>query len=208
MRFSECSMSFCTIGALVISQSEQICKWGIKYAHLVTTDLVGNTCAPTTHIPSLTKIGPCVLIREWSFTFWCWRETYIHTSVHTYICTDSVTNKNLSGSSEGPLKFSSIAGGPQEQKRHVVKSNEGSSYISRVVRETYVSGRFLDILASTVVPNPFGPYGPGPFIIWKNFLRSYLVFEMEAASCLWSWTISRGQNLRKGLHIFILWMSW
>ena len=34
----------------VISQSEQICKWGIKYAHLVTTDHVGSTCAPP-HFP-------------------------------------------------------------------------------------------------------------------------------------------------------------
>ena len=29
----------------VISQLEQICKWGIKYEHLVTTDHVGSTCA-------------------------------------------------------------------------------------------------------------------------------------------------------------------
>ena len=29
----------------VISQSEQICKWSIKYAHLVTTDHMGSTCA-------------------------------------------------------------------------------------------------------------------------------------------------------------------
>ena len=31
---------------LVISQSQQICKWGLKYAHLVMTDHVGSTCAP------------------------------------------------------------------------------------------------------------------------------------------------------------------
>ena len=72
----------------VISQSEQICKWGIKYAHSVMTDHVGSICAPTTHIPSLTKISHCVLIRERRFTFWCWRDlTYIHPSVHTYIQT-------------------------------------------------------------------------------------------------------------------------
>ena len=97
---------------LVISQSEQICKWGIKYAHSVT-DHMGSTCAPpTTHILSLMKIGHCILIREWRFTFWCWRETYIsthlhqyiHTSVHTY--TDRVKKWKLSGPS-------SIAGGPQ-----------------------------------------------------------------------------------------------
>ena len=121
----------------VISQSEQICKWGIKYVHLVTTDHMGSTCAhhyphtkivshtelwifdilllanqnryanevlsmcirwwqttwvvlvpPTTHIPSLTKIGHCVLIREQRFTFWCWRDlTNLHPSICTYIQT-------------------------------------------------------------------------------------------------------------------------
>ena len=41
----------------VVSQSEQICKWGIKYAHLVMADQVESTvlCAPTTHIPNFTK---------------------------------------------------------------------------------------------------------------------------------------------------------
>ena len=123
----------------VISQSEQICKWGIKYVHSVTTDHMGSTCAhhyphtkfhqcspyrtldiwtflllanqnryanevsnmrirwrqtmwvvlvpPTTHIPSLTKIGHCVLIRERRFAFWSWRwsdmSTYISTSIQT-----------------------------------------------------------------------------------------------------------------------------
>ena len=33
----------------VISQSEQICKWGVKYAHSMTTDHVGSTCIP--HYP-------------------------------------------------------------------------------------------------------------------------------------------------------------
>ena len=121
----------------VISQSEQICKWGIKYAHSVTTDHMGSSCTnhyphtkfhqcspyrtldvwllllanqnryanevlnmpiwwqkttwvvlvpPTTHIPRLTKIGHCVLIREWRFTFWCWRDlTSVHTYIHQYI---------------------------------------------------------------------------------------------------------------------------
>ena len=62
----------------VISQSEQICKWGIKYAHSVTTDHMGSTCAPTTHIPSFTKIGYCVLIREAKIYLFCWWATYIH----------------------------------------------------------------------------------------------------------------------------------
>ena len=119
----------------VISQSEQICKWGIKTVYLVMTCYMGSTCAHhyphtkfhqcspyrtldiwlflllpnqnryanevlnmrirwrqtmwvilepiTTHIPSLMKFGHCVLIRERRFTFWCWRETYISTSIHT-----------------------------------------------------------------------------------------------------------------------------
>ena len=41
---------------LVISQWEQICKWGIKYAHLVTTDHMGSTCAH--HYPH-TKFHQC-----------------------------------------------------------------------------------------------------------------------------------------------------
>ena len=71
----------------VISQSEQICKWGTKYAHPVMTDHVGITCVPTTRIPSLTKISHWALIyRERGLPFdvdkiW---HTYIHQSVHTY----------------------------------------------------------------------------------------------------------------------------
>ena len=84
----------------VISQFEQICKWGIKYVHSETTD---QYLCPPTHIPSLTKIVHCVLIREWRFTFWCWRETYICSHIHT----DRQCYKwKLSGPS-------SIAGGPQ-----------------------------------------------------------------------------------------------
>ena len=30
---------------LLFSQLKQICKWGIKYAHLLTTDHMYNTCA-------------------------------------------------------------------------------------------------------------------------------------------------------------------
>ena len=40
----------------VIRQSEQICKWGIRYAHLVTTDHMGSTCAH--HYPH-TKFHQC-----------------------------------------------------------------------------------------------------------------------------------------------------
>ena len=92
---------------LVISQLEQICKWGIKYAHSVITDHVGSTCTP--HYPH-TKFdenrSSVILIREQRFTFWCWRETY----VHTYICTYRQRDKwKLSGPS-------SIAGGPQKIK--------------------------------------------------------------------------------------------
>ena len=46
----------------VISQSEQICKWGIKYAHSVMTDHVGSsTCAP--HYPH-TKFDENQLLRS------------------------------------------------------------------------------------------------------------------------------------------------
>ena len=43
---------------------------------------------------------------------------------------------------------------------------------------------FLEILASTYGPGPLGPYGPGPFIIWKNFLSqicSRTIFEIHTA---------------------------
>ena len=63
---------------------------------------------PTTHIPSLTKIGHCVLVREQRFTFWCWRDlTSVHTSVHPY---RQRYNWKLSGPS-------SIAGGPQKKDK-------------------------------------------------------------------------------------------
>ena len=189
-KFHQCSpyRTLWTFDLFVISQSEQICKWGIKYAYSVTTDHMDITCAPptthipsfinvahtelwifeflllanqnrhanavsnmciwwwqttwvvlvpittyipsfinvvhtelcghltflllanqnryvnevlnmrirwrqttwillvpTTHIPSLTKICHCVLIRERRFTIWCWRETNIHTYICTYI---------------------------------------------------------------------------------------------------------------------------
>ena len=43
---------------------------------------------PTTHIPSFTKIGHCVLIREAKiYLWWSYIHTYIHPSVHTYIQT-------------------------------------------------------------------------------------------------------------------------
>ena len=128
----------------VISQSEQLYKWGIKYAHLVTTDHVGSTCAhhylhtisfiseahselwifdffviiqseqickwgtkmrirwrqttwvvlvpPTTHIPSLTKIGHCVLIRE-EKVYLLMLTRNLHLYIHLYIHSDSVTKK-------------------------------------------------------------------------------------------------------------------
>ena len=41
----------------VITQSEQMCKCGIKYAHLMTTDHMGSTCAHHTHIPSFINVA-------------------------------------------------------------------------------------------------------------------------------------------------------
>ena len=50
---------------VVISQSEQICKWGIKYAHLVATDQTGSTCGH--HYPH-TKFHKCITHTElWIF---------------------------------------------------------------------------------------------------------------------------------------------
>ena len=37
-----------------------------------------------------------------------------------------------------------------------------------ILTVVYLFRRFFEILALTYVP---GPYGPGPLIIWKNFLR-------------------------------------
>ena len=91
----------------VISQSEQICKWGIKYAHSVTTDHVSSTCGPTTHIPSFTKIGHCVLIREAKVYLWCdEKPTSIHLYIHPYRQRDKW---KLSGPS-------SISGGSQKRR--------------------------------------------------------------------------------------------
>ena len=42
-----------------------------------------KSCKPISKITRKSKIGHCVLIREWRFTFWCWWETYIVTYVHT-----------------------------------------------------------------------------------------------------------------------------
>ena len=52
---------------VVISQSEQICKWGIKYAHLVMTDHVGSTC---THHYLHTKFHQCSPYRKNSGYIW------------------------------------------------------------------------------------------------------------------------------------------
>ena len=78
----------------VISQSEQICKWGIEYAHLVTTDHVGSTYAHHyPHTKFYKKLVIAFSLEKQRFTFWCWQETYICTYIHTYICTDSMTTE-------------------------------------------------------------------------------------------------------------------
>ena len=69
----------------VISQSEQICKWGIKiikYVHSVTIDHVG-----TTHIPSFTQMGHCVQ----GLPLRLMSNLNICASIHA----DSVTTKNF-----------------------------------------------------------------------------------------------------------------
>ena len=54
IKFHQCTIAHTELWIFylfVISQSEQICKWGNKYVHLVTTDQVGQVPVPiTTHI--------------------------------------------------------------------------------------------------------------------------------------------------------------
>ena len=55
----EAHTEFWIFALYFISQSEQICKWGIKYANSVTKDHLGSTCAhnkPHTKISSLLPI--------------------------------------------------------------------------------------------------------------------------------------------------------
>ena len=63
---------------------------------------------PTTHIPSLTKIGHCILIRKWRFNLLMLTRSYISTC-YTYIITSIQTAWQMKTC--GP---SSIAGGPQK----------------------------------------------------------------------------------------------
>ena len=53
----------------VISQSEQICKWSIKYAHSVTIDHMGSTCAH--HYPH-TKFHQCSPYRTLDIWLFCY----------------------------------------------------------------------------------------------------------------------------------------
>ena len=54
--FVVCLFVCLVVFLVVISQSEQICKWDIKYVHLVTTDHMDSTCAH--HYPH-TKFHQC-----------------------------------------------------------------------------------------------------------------------------------------------------
>ena len=73
------------LGFFVVSQSEQICKWGIKYVHLVTTDHMGSTCVHHYPHTCFMKIGHYVLLRKAKVYLFCWQATYIHhPSIHTY----------------------------------------------------------------------------------------------------------------------------
>ena len=65
---------------LVISQSEQICKWGIKYAHLVTTDHKGSTSA---HQYPHTKFRHC---SPYTFDTELWIFAFVVISQSEQIC--------------------------------------------------------------------------------------------------------------------------
>ena len=67
--------------------------------------------------------------------------------------------------------------------------------------------RFWEILASTYEydpgpydPGPLGPYGPGFYL--KEFSKSNMlqdhIWNALCSRSIWSWTISRGQNLKTG----------
>ena len=90
----------------VISQSEQICKWGIKYAHSVTTDHIGSTCVP--HYPH-TKFDKnrslCSHLRAKVYLLMLTRSDW-HLYIHTY-------RQRYKWKLSGP---SSIAGGPHQSK--------------------------------------------------------------------------------------------
>ena len=60
--------------------ANEVLNMRIRWQHTTWVVLVPP---PTTHIRSLTKIGHCVLIREWRFTFWY--DEIWHTSICTYI---------------------------------------------------------------------------------------------------------------------------
>ena len=59
-KFRQCSSHRTLEIAFFISQSEHICKWGIKYANLVTTDHIDSTCVH--HYPH-TKFHHCTPYR-------------------------------------------------------------------------------------------------------------------------------------------------
>ena len=77
------------IWLFVISQSEQICKWGLKYAHSVTIDHMGSACAP----PLPTHQVWWVFCGNWSLRSHLRAKVYLlmltrsnqHPSIHLYI---------------------------------------------------------------------------------------------------------------------------
>ena len=69
-KFHQCSpYRTLDIWLFVISQSEQICKWGIKNVHSVTTDHMGSTCAH--HYPQTTfhQCSPYRTLDIWRFCY-------------------------------------------------------------------------------------------------------------------------------------------
>ena len=99
-KFCHCT----TYRTLANSQTEQLCKWAIYHAHLVTTDHMGNAHAYH-YLP--TKFYENLSLRSIKGSPFCWWA--IHPYIHTYIYRHR-DKENLSGPS-------SIADGPQKKEK-------------------------------------------------------------------------------------------
>ena len=107
----------------VISQSEQICKWGIKYAHSLTTDHVGGICDPL--LPTYQIWWKSVIAFSLESEGLPFDVHEKPTSVHTYVHTSRQCDKwKLSGPSSQGSRYvvsmrqwrTKVDSGAQERK--------------------------------------------------------------------------------------------